>query len=144
VLQALDGPAQHLLERDRPAEVEACELVAKSRHVDGRRDRAGLHARERFEQFPGEPVLGLPALGGGGNSAATALGTDGGIQGLGQIIEDVVDVLDADAQADGAGTDARRQLLLGVICRCVVEAGWQASDLASPRLTSRLNSFSAS
>ena len=30
------------------------------------------------------------------------------------------------------------------ICRCVVEAGWQASDLASPILTSRLNNFSAS
>ena len=30
------------------------------------------------------------------------------------------------------------------ICRCVVEAGWQASDLASPMLTSRLNSLSAS
>jgi len=32
----------------------------------------------------------------------------------------------------------------GDICRWVVEAGWQASDLASPMLTSRLNSFSAS
>ena len=30
------------------------------------------------------------------------------------------------------------------ICRWVVEAGWQASDLASPILTSRLNSRSAS
>ena len=27
----------------------------------------------------------------------------------------------------------------GDIWRCVVEAGWQASDLASPILTSRLN-----
>ena len=32
----------------------------------------------------------------------------------------------------------------GGICRCVVEAGWQASDLASPMLTSRLISCSAS
>ena len=31
----------------------------------------------------------------------------------------------------------------GGIWRCVVEAGWQASDFASPRLTSRLTSFSA-
>ena len=30
------------------------------------------------------------------------------------------------------------------ICRWVVEAGWQANDLASPRLTSRLTSLSAS
>ena len=30
------------------------------------------------------------------------------------------------------------------ICRWVVEAGWQASDLASPILTSRLISLSAS
>ncbi len=30
------------------------------------------------------------------------------------------------------------------ICRCVVEAGWQASDLASPIFTSRLNRWSAS
>ena len=32
----------------------------------------------------------------------------------------------------------------GDIWRCVVEAGWQASDLASPILTSRVISFSAS
>ena len=30
------------------------------------------------------------------------------------------------------------------ICRWVVEAGWQTSDFASPRLTSRVTSFSAS
>jgi hypothetical protein len=30
------------------------------------------------------------------------------------------------------------------IWRCVVEAGWQASDLAPPILTKRLNDFRAS
>ena len=28
----------------------------------------------------------------------------------------------------------------GVICRCVVDAGWQASDFESPRFTTRLMS----
>ena len=32
----------------------------------------------------------------------------------------------------------------GDICRWVVEAGWQASDLASPRFTRRVISFSVS
>ena len=31
----------------------------------------------------------------------------------------------------------------GDICRCVVDAGWHASDFASPKFTSRLNSLSA-
>ena len=30
------------------------------------------------------------------------------------------------------------------ICRCVVEAGWQASDLASPIFTSRFTRLSVS
>ena len=39
------------------------------------------------------------------------------------------------------GPTPAAQLLLGLICRCVVEAGWQARDFASPRFTSRLKSF---
>jgi len=31
----------------------------------------------------------------------------------------------------------------GDICRCVVDAGWQASDFASPKFTRRLKSLSA-
>ncbi len=40
------------------------------------------------------------------------------------------------------GVTPARACSSGVIWRCVVEAGWQASDLASPMFTSRLNSCS--
>ena len=68
-----------------------------------------------------------------------------GGQRLVEIGDDVVDMLDADATA-GSSPASRRpwRCSSADIWRCVVEAGWQASDLASPILTSRLISFSAS
>ena len=61
-----------------------------------------------------------------------------------EVVDDVAEMLDADADPDRLGPDSRLKLLGGLICRWVVEAGWQHSDLASPMLTSRLTSFSAS
>ena len=51
-----------------------------------------------------------------------------------EVGEDVVDMLDADRKADIAVGDAGLQLLFGVSCECVVEAGWIAKLRASPIL----------
>ena len=73
--------------------------------------------------------------------------TSGGGQGqrLVDVVDEIVHVLEPDRQADGLGPDAggdaaRRR----ASWRWVVDAGWMASDLASPRLRSRLNSCSES
>ena len=49
----------------------------------------------------------------GHGSASSSAPDRGGCQGLVQIREDIVDVLDADAEADAARADAGRQLLGG-------------------------------
>ena len=67
------------------------------------------------------------------------------IERLIEVADDVVDVLDADAEPDHFRRHAGLPLF---VRRTSVDAwwtpGWQASDLASPRLTSRLISVSAS
>ena len=56
LFQALDRPAQCVLQRLRLLEVETIQLGAKLLHVDGRRDRAGLHAPMRRRQLERQPV----------------------------------------------------------------------------------------
>ena len=56
VFQALDGPAQGLFERLRLLEIESGELGAKLRHVDGRRNGAGLNAPMRRRELERQPV----------------------------------------------------------------------------------------
>jgi hypothetical protein len=65
-------------------------------------------------------------------------------QSLFQVRDDVIDVFDADAQAYHVSVTPADASSSADSCRCVVEAGCAASDLASPILTSRLNSLSAS
>ena len=67
------------------------------------------------------------------------------VESLVQVLHDVVDVLDADGEPDHLRPSRPHwPVRSSVSCRCVVEAGWQAKDLASPMFTSRLKSLSAS
>ena len=78
-----------------------------------------------------------------GPEAARTRGPQDGDAGerLIEVLDEVVDVLDADREPDHVGGDPHRDQLLGVSCRCVVDAGWLTRDLASPMFTSRRNSF---
>jgi len=68
----------------------------------------------------------------------------GELQCLVQIGEDVVDVLDADAQADAAGGDARGQLFRRRHLPVGGRGRMAGEDFASPKFTRRLKSLSAS
>ena len=56
------------------------------------------------------------------------------VERLRKIGDDVVGMLDADRQPHIARRDAGRELSSGENCECVVEAGWMASERASPIL----------
>jgi hypothetical protein len=77
MLQPLDAPAQHLLERTRRVEVHRLELGAECRYIDGGHDRSGLRARQRSRELSGQPGVDAAAFRGGwkqcGNGAGQSL-----------------------------------------------------------------------
>ena len=72
------------------------------------------------------PISIAPLLIGPSTFLSTSLGQAGSAKGFEaalQVIEDVLDVLGADGQADGALVDALILELLHCLLECVVEAG---------------------
>jgi hypothetical protein len=68
----------------------------------------------------------------------------GDAQRANQVLDDVLDMLNADAERIVSARTPGRSSSCAVICRCVVGAGWQQSVRVSPIFTSRLRSSSAS
>jgi len=125
VLHALEGPPEQLLERPRRVEVHRRELLGKARHAERWSHGTLAYACERRDERVGEPAVEARALRGareqrGDGGGQGMLGHlippasvggragGGGRERLIQVREDVVDVLDADAETDAARADARR------------------------------------
>jgi hypothetical protein len=68
--------------------------------------------------------------------------TDAGER-LGEIADNVVDVLNADGRPDGGVRDAKAFSGLRDTPECTVVAGWQTKDSVPPRLTASLKTCNA-
>ena len=123
VLEPVDRPVDQLLERPRPAEVAGLELAAQLRHVDVRHDRPCEDALRGPRQRAGQAIIDALAEAlvgkerGDRRRDSICHGTirsagDRSGERLVEVRKNVIDVLDADAEAQRLRTDAREPLLL--------------------------------
>src|SRR5204863_8886581 len=150
-------PGDQLLERPRASEIEPLELAAQPLPLERGHDRPGDDARGGFGELAAEELIDPLALVPRRKERRDRRRQRGSAR-HGPLTHARVAAASAWSRSARMSSMCSMPTLSRIvagprpacrcssadICRWVVEAGWQASDLASPRFTRRLKSLSAS